>query len=493
MATDDKYDRQLRLWGPHGQRALMQANILLINADAVGTETLKNLVLPGVGRFTVVDAKVVSPADAGSNFFVTTESIGEPRAQVVTELLTEMNPDVEGSYKIGSIEAIMAEDPAYLKQYSLVITSNVIGESLLNVSNLCWQLEVPLLIVRSYGLIGYCRLQLKDHDIIESKPDGDQMDLRVANPFSELASYCNNFDLENLDSMEHAHVPYVVLLYKAITQYKRDNNGSLPRKFAEKERFKGVIKSFSNNVSNELNFQEAVREAYRAFTKKVLSVEAEELLKAQKSEELKEGSSDFRFLLRALQAFMETSEDANVPLAGQLPDMVSTTQYFIELQKLFQAKAAADRQTMMEILNTLLQEVGRPVGSIPYETVDLFCKNIFNVSLVSTRTVLEEASGLHVEKVTEAIEEPYEDAAQTPILWYMGLRAVDIFHAKNGRYPGTMSSEFETDVDALYSDMLAFQKQLNVSALSFSSFLVTFFILYVFVPFHSLPSFTFCS
>lgn len=49
MATDNKYDRQLRLWGPSGQKALMEAHILLVNASATGTETLKNLVLPGGG------------------------------------------------------------------------------------------------------------------------------------------------------------------------------------------------------------------------------------------------------------------------------------------------------------------------------------------------------------------------------------------------------------------------------------------------------------
>ena len=47
MATDNKYDRHLRLWGGSGQKALMEANILLVNAGATGTETLKNLVLPG--------------------------------------------------------------------------------------------------------------------------------------------------------------------------------------------------------------------------------------------------------------------------------------------------------------------------------------------------------------------------------------------------------------------------------------------------------------
>jgi hypothetical protein len=43
MATNDKYDRQLRLWGAGGQRALGETTIVLINATASGTETLKNL------------------------------------------------------------------------------------------------------------------------------------------------------------------------------------------------------------------------------------------------------------------------------------------------------------------------------------------------------------------------------------------------------------------------------------------------------------------
>ncbi len=42
-----KYDRQLRLWGAHGQQSLESAKVLLLGADACGTELLKNLVLPG--------------------------------------------------------------------------------------------------------------------------------------------------------------------------------------------------------------------------------------------------------------------------------------------------------------------------------------------------------------------------------------------------------------------------------------------------------------
>ena len=80
MATDDKYDRQLRLWGGHGQRLLGNSAVLLLNATGAGTETLKNLILPAVGRFTIVDHVNVTERDCGNNFFVTKDSIGKPRA-----------------------------------------------------------------------------------------------------------------------------------------------------------------------------------------------------------------------------------------------------------------------------------------------------------------------------------------------------------------------------------------------------------------------------
>jgi amyloid beta precursor protein binding protein 1 len=76
----------------------MNAHILLVNADATGSESLKNLVLPGIGRFTIADSQRVTASDCGSNFFVTSDSIGMPRARVVAELLCEMNSDVSGHY-----------------------------------------------------------------------------------------------------------------------------------------------------------------------------------------------------------------------------------------------------------------------------------------------------------------------------------------------------------------------------------------------------------
>lgn len=53
----------------------------------------------GVGSFTIVDHEKVVEADLGNNFFVTQESLGQPRAQVVCELLQEMNADANGNWR----------------------------------------------------------------------------------------------------------------------------------------------------------------------------------------------------------------------------------------------------------------------------------------------------------------------------------------------------------------------------------------------------------
>lgn len=61
-------------------------------------ETLKNLVLPGAGSFTIHDSAIVSEADLGVNFFLEEQHLGGHRAEHTYNCLKELNPDVEGHY-----------------------------------------------------------------------------------------------------------------------------------------------------------------------------------------------------------------------------------------------------------------------------------------------------------------------------------------------------------------------------------------------------------
>lgn len=82
MATDNKYDRQIRIWGTDGQRRLNDSKILCLGLTAAGTETLKNLVLPGFGFITIVTDEKVQARDFGRNFFVEPGSEGKSLSEV---------------------------------------------------------------------------------------------------------------------------------------------------------------------------------------------------------------------------------------------------------------------------------------------------------------------------------------------------------------------------------------------------------------------------
>ena len=97
-----------RLWAASGQAALESARILVISASATSTSILKNLVLPGIGHFTIVDHATVTPADAGNNFFLNGHSsIGKSRAEEAVTLLNELNDSVKGEADTRSLEDVL--------------------------------------------------------------------------------------------------------------------------------------------------------------------------------------------------------------------------------------------------------------------------------------------------------------------------------------------------------------------------------------------------
>ena len=52
----------------------------------------------GIGKFTIADEAMVSDSDLGVNFFLDEGSRGRSRAECCTELLLELNPEVEGQW-----------------------------------------------------------------------------------------------------------------------------------------------------------------------------------------------------------------------------------------------------------------------------------------------------------------------------------------------------------------------------------------------------------
>ena len=60
----------------------------VINATATATEVLKNIVLPGVGHFTIVDGHKISGEDVGNNFFL---DIGKQITKILLQITVSQN------------------------------------------------------------------------------------------------------------------------------------------------------------------------------------------------------------------------------------------------------------------------------------------------------------------------------------------------------------------------------------------------------------------
>ena len=70
--------------------------------------------------------------------------------------------------------------------------------TLLKLSGTLWEAGIPLIVCRSYGMVGYMRLVVKEHPVVESHPDSSIEDLRLDHPIPGFQRYCDPLDLHTM-------------------------------------------------------------------------------------------------------------------------------------------------------------------------------------------------------------------------------------------------------------------------------------------------------
>lgn len=127
---------------------------------------MKNLVLPGIGHYTILDPGRVTPEDAGNNFFFEgPSSIGKSRAEEAVRLLNELNDGVEGNANTASLAELLEKNPSYITSFSLVIAHNLETTLLQKLSTLLWSdPALPILVVvDSAGFLAEFSIQFHEH------------------------------------------------------------------------------------------------------------------------------------------------------------------------------------------------------------------------------------------------------------------------------------------------------------------------------------------
>ncbi|KAI3806780.1 hypothetical protein L1987_22695 [Smallanthus sonchifolius] len=451
-----KYDRQLRIWGEQGQAALEKASICLLNCGPTGSETLKNLVLGGIGSITVVDGSKVENGDLGNNFMVNESSLGQPKAKCVCAFLQELNDAVKAKFIEEHPVTLIETNPSFFSQFTLVVATQLVEDSMVKLDRICRDANVMLIFARSYGLSGFVRISAKEHAVIESKPDHFLDDLRLNNPWPELKKFTDNIDLDTSDPVVHKHVPYILILVKIAEEWAKSHGGRLPSTREEKKEFKELIKA-KMVAADEDNYKEAIEASFKVFASQGISSDLKRILD-DTCAEVESGASDFWVMVAALKEFIANEGGGEAPLEGSIPDMTSSTELYVNLQKLYQAKAEADFLVVEQRVRNILKKIGRDPYSISKTDIKGFCKNARKLTVCRYKLIEEEFSSPVLPELQKYLtDEEYSVA----VGFYILLRAVDRFSANYNTFPGQFDGAMDEDISRLKTTAISLLSDLG--------------------------------
>ncbi|KAK0421826.1 hypothetical protein EV421DRAFT_1952852 [Armillaria borealis] len=357
-----RYDRQLRLWASSGQTLLEESRILVLSSSATSTSILKNLVLPGIGHFTILDDAITNAADAGNNFFLEgPPSIGKHRASEAVRLLAELNDGVTGEAVTSTPVASVVSSLDFLSKFTLIITHNLPPSQLQTLSDTLWSSPTApaLLAVSSSGFLAEFFIQHHPHPIIESHTETPPS-LRIYDPFPALLEHSKSLKFSEMDPTEHAHIPYIPILIHA-----RSLVPHIPKTQQEKNAFKALILSLKFKQDEE-NFDEAHAQAYRVWT----SISLPSTLTQDIFPHL-----DTKLAPPAIPGTRFTEREPHVlPVSPALPDMKASTETYIHLQRMYKDQFNADKEVFKSLIPANASE-------IPDDLIETFIRNAHGVQV----------------------------------------------------------------------------------------------------------------
>lgn len=496
--STERYDRQIRLWGESGQAALSRASVLVVGSSATATETLKNLVLPGIGSFTIVDGATCGDTHA-ANFFVPTTDASSSAASAAKHL-AELNPAVGAAYIHGDLRSFLHDEStvaAFVAQYTLVIIAQLGAgdETLQLLESGVAAARVPLLTVRTYGSIGLLRLHLPGGTafVLDDRQNA-VVDLRLYAPFEELKVAADEARATLSDPDAARRVPFVLILAVAVADFHLAHRGALPMSSDDRERLrKHVLALCPSGCEDSQNFEEALKPAHLRLCMQAASglpsnlhavfadprstcdARVEPLIPPMTPDSLptpvrlrrgglcdagaeaagRRVREEEAFWVQAAAVRRFYDETGSLPLSGALPDMAADTASYVALKRVYISRAASDARRV----HTFAVEIAerRTVGSVSYESTVAFCRSVRDIHVVRVR----DGAGFAEAARTEGALDAAHPNRAAP--YYALLRTIDDFHAAHGRTPGDCAAALDADSTLVRQHLVTAREALGVA------------------------------
>ncbi|KAI6212924.1 NEDD8-activating enzyme E1 regulatory subunit [Aphelenchoides besseyi] len=459
----DRYDRQVRLWGDHGQHSISQAKVAVIGSSALSTEILKSLILAGIGSYEIFDHRIIQENDLGNNFF-------------------EMNPSVNGAFQ--NREFTLDSSLEVFANYSLVVGVHLPNELAIKISDFLFEKNIPFVWTTIVGFIGYVRVVYKEHEVLNDHREMPPHDFRIQKPFPALLEFVEKFDLDKMNHEQHSHVPYLVLYLKALEKWRAKLNDpeALPSNYKLRKDFTATLMEMQQlnkqGIYNQDNFAEAKQHLIRSFSGFEINSNVKKLFADPRTDQqVGETTSSFWTYVSAIKSFYQAH--GYLPLSGRLPDMTSYTPTYNSLLEVFRKQAATEAQEVFDLALRVRSSPKCRKTEITLEETQKFCKFASRLNaFTGTRLSSEFANNLssvftqllrHVEEESAVASEscnsnstaiPHNPSVH-PLVWLIVLKAAENFHSGKNRYPGTNGVPCALDTTDLVDRIKTFALETN--------------------------------
>lgn len=93
--TNEKYVRQIMLFGEEGQEKLKKARVFVAGAGGLGSPVCTYLAVAGVGKIIIADFDCVEKSNLNRQFLHHEKDIGREKIKSAEEKLLSLNPEIE--------------------------------------------------------------------------------------------------------------------------------------------------------------------------------------------------------------------------------------------------------------------------------------------------------------------------------------------------------------------------------------------------------------